>query len=128
MINTFEQKQRRRLLEMRGRLDAEINRMLEAIQEESAPPGEHERGAPSESIDKEIYLEHAEENIHRAVIAALDRIDRHAYGKCAACGNRIPHARLDAIPYAQRCVKCEQHVGVNHEDQHHHTERASGAV
>lgn len=110
MINTFEQKQKRRLLEMRGRLGAEINRILEAIQEEAAPPGEHERGgAPSESIEKEIHLEHTEENIRHAVIAALERIDHHAYGTCTACGGGIPRARLEAIPYAQRCVKCEQH-------------------
>ena len=110
MTDTFEQKQKRRLLEMRGRLGAEINRMIEAVQEEAAPPGEHERGgAPSESIEKEICLEHAEENMHRAVIAALERMDRHAYGKCAACGNTIPRVRLDAIPYAERCVQCEQH-------------------
>jgi RNA polymerase-binding transcription factor DksA len=110
MIRTFEERQRRRLVEMRGRLSLEINRMLDALQEEAVPPGEHERGgAPSESIDKEVYLQNAEANIRRSVIAAIERIDGNTYGRCPGCGAKISRTRLNAIPYAERCVKCEQH-------------------
>ncbi len=39
--------------------------------------------------------------------AALARIDSEEYGVCLDCGNTIPSARLDAIPWAVRCVACQ---------------------
>jgi RNA polymerase-binding transcription factor DksA len=109
MKTAFVEKQKRRLVEMRGRLGTEINRMIEAMREEAVPPGEHERyGAPSESVEKEIHLEHNEESIREAVIAAIDRIEHNRYGTCKGCGRRIPQARLNAIPYAERCFDCEE--------------------
>jgi RNA polymerase-binding transcription factor DksA len=109
MNATYVQTQKRRLMKLRGRLRHDINRMLEAVQEEQRPPGEHERWMiPSESVDKEINLEHTEEEIRRAVNAALERIESGAYGECVDCGKKIPGVRLNAIPYVERCLKCEQ--------------------
>jgi DnaK suppressor protein len=39
---------------------------------------------------------------------ALERIRRGKYGECRGCGEEIPVARLQALPYAARCVKCER--------------------
>lgn len=39
--------------------------------------------------------------------AARERIRRHAYGKCADCGQDIGFERLMACPTAQRCVPCQ---------------------
>jgi RNA polymerase-binding transcription factor DksA len=38
------------------------------------------------------------------VTAALQRIDRGAYGKCVVCGMDIGRERLDALPYTPYCV------------------------
>ncbi len=38
--------------------------------------------------------------------AALDRIARGAYGRCAHCQQDIPTERLDAIPYTRFCAPC----------------------
>ena len=43
-----------------------------------------------------------------AIDAALERIREGTYGICQECGKRIPVARLQALPYAQYCVKCQQ--------------------
>jgi DnaK suppressor protein len=40
------------------------------------------------------------------VIAALDRIDGGEFGACEECGRKIAKARLDALPYARRCIRC----------------------
>ncbi len=40
--------------------------------------------------------------------AALRRIREGTYGTCEGCEKRIPVARLQAIPYARFCVKCQQ--------------------
>jgi RNA polymerase-binding protein DksA len=37
---------------------------------------------------------------------ALDRLERGAYETCARCGESIPLARLNAVPYADRCAEC----------------------
>ena len=38
---------------------------------------------------------------------ALSRIENGVYGKCVKCGEPIPKARLEAIPYAHMCINCK---------------------
>ena len=49
-----------------------------------------------------------EQQILGAIGAALDRLDAGSYGACARCGKKIPEARLQAVPYASRCLPCEK--------------------
>jgi DnaK suppressor protein len=39
---------------------------------------------------------------------ALERMRAGTYGKCEACGAGIPLARLQALPYAVLCIRCQQ--------------------
>lgn len=39
---------------------------------------------------------------------ALERIEDHTYGLCEACGGMIPIARLRFLPYAGKCVICQE--------------------
>jgi DnaK suppressor protein len=43
-------------------------------------------------------------NIERALL----RIRKGSYGECEACGNKIPLARLNALPYATSCIECQR--------------------
>ena len=38
--------------------------------------------------------------------SALARIENGSYGTCAACGEEIEPARLQALPTATRCIGC----------------------
>ena len=38
---------------------------------------------------------------------ALERIDESTYGKCVRCGEALPGKRLDAVPWAHHCVRCQ---------------------
>lgn len=40
------------------------------------------------------------------VEAALERVDRGAYGVCEHCGDPIAAGRLEARPTARRCIAC----------------------
>jgi len=74
------------------------------------------------NVEPEVEEEGQEENIARllarlddrgrgeieAIDAALGRIAAGDYGRCAACGNPIPPARLEAMPTATTCVSCAQ--------------------
>ncbi len=43
-----------------------------------------------------------------AIDAALQRIAEGTYGICVDCGNKIPLARLRAIPHTPYCVRCAE--------------------
>lgn len=42
------------------------------------------------------------------VNAALDRLDRGAYGICERCGQPINPRRLEALPYVTLCIKDQE--------------------
>lgn len=37
---------------------------------------------------------------------ALGRMDNDTYGACTSCGEPIPEPRLEAVPFAARCMDC----------------------
>ena len=39
---------------------------------------------------------------------ALERMDDSGYGKCVRCGQPLPEKRLEAVPWARHCVKCQE--------------------
>lgn len=41
-----------------------------------------------------------------AIRAALGRINDGTYGVCVTCGEDIAAARLNALPFATRCITC----------------------
>jgi DnaK suppressor protein len=53
-------------------------------------------------------------NLNRAhqlrfrVRGALERLDEGSYGQCESCEGDISTARLKALPWASRCLSCEQ--------------------
>ena len=38
---------------------------------------------------------------------ALERIETSGYGKCVHCGEALPEKRLEAVPWARHCVRCQ---------------------
>jgi DnaK suppressor protein len=47
-----------------------------------------------------------------AIDAAIARLGAGVYGTCARCGDEIPLARLQVIPFAQYCVDCQNEANV----------------
>lgn len=41
---------------------------------------------------------------------ALNRIEAGEYGRCKDCGNWIRPARLQIVPNATRCIKCQEQM------------------
>src|SRR6186713_229938 len=39
---------------------------------------------------------------------ALERMRKGEYGRCDGCGEQIPLARLQALPYATTCIQCQR--------------------
>jgi len=66
--------------------------------------------AALDSVQDEISSQLAEvESRELARIEnALARMREGQYGVCEACGCNIPMARLNALPYATSCIKCQR--------------------
>jgi RNA polymerase-binding transcription factor DksA len=57
------------------------------------------------NFDQELTLRvlGSEEDTLDRIEAAIERIDDGSYGRCGECGEKT---RLDAVPYAEECVRC----------------------
>ena len=60
----------------------------------------------------------------KQIETALERMDAGGYGRCLECGDKIPQARLEAVPYATRCVQCAARKSESPEIQEHDHENA----
>jgi DnaK suppressor protein len=58
-------------------------------------------------IQKEQSLLVNEQALLSEVKDALKRIENGSFGRCVDCGQLIPEKRLEALPWAARCVKDE---------------------
>ena len=52
----------------------------------------------------------------RQIQQALDRLQLGEYGICLSCEDSIATKRLQALPWAKYCVKCQERIGENHSD------------
>ena len=68
-----------------------------------------EADAAADDIDRKMIeaLGSAEMKRFKLIDNAIARIKTGKYGLCVKCGKRIPHDRLEAIPYALLCVDCK---------------------
>lgn len=41
---------------------------------------------------------------------ALRRVDEGSYGNCLECGDPIEEKRLDAVPWANFCMRCQERL------------------
>jgi RNA polymerase-binding protein DksA len=57
---------------------------------------------------KELALHENAKQLLVRVTSALERFDRGGYGTCERCGADIDPARLEALPYATLCLRCQQ--------------------
>jgi len=62
--------------------------------------------------DQEVVLRSHEIDLakHRLVEQALRRLERESYGICLECQEAIPERRLEAIPWAAYCVRCQERM------------------
>lgn len=68
--------------------------------------------AALDSVQDEISSQLAEvESRELARIEnALERMRSGHFGQCEGCGCAIPMARLNALPYATHCIKCQREL------------------
>jgi len=74
-------------------------------------------GTAGDAIDQALDSAHHELNSQLAEVEsrelanienALERMRGGNYGICEGCNNKIPFARLSALPYATLCIECQR--------------------
>ena len=88
--------------------DAALNKnRMEGAEDHSTMPI-HMADIGSDNFEQEQTLSfvQSEHGLLEMVDEALVRVKEGTYGICEGCECRIPKARLNAIPYAVKCVKC----------------------
>ncbi|MDQ3926568.1 MAG: TraR/DksA C4-type zinc finger protein [Actinomycetota bacterium] len=110
----FVEKQRERLLQLRG----ELVRMIEGLEEDQRYRAEeeedftqHDSGDRSQSLftrEMDATVEQTIERRLRNVERALQKIEEGSYGICDDTGEPIPRGRLEAVPEAIYTVEAQQ--------------------
>jgi RNA polymerase-binding protein DksA len=106
---------RKRLADERERLvtvieeietEQEEVRLTETSSDRSPDPNTAEGGSLAFELEMELSLAKNAEDLLAKVDEAIHRIDEGTYGNCAECGQAIPVARLEVLPYTKLCVDC----------------------
>lgn len=94
----------------RARLRQELDRW-ETVPHDNLGHGNHMADDATEVFEqaRDLALRQSIERLLGQVEGALERFSKGAYGLCEKCGEAIDPARLEALPYATLCVRCQQH-------------------
>ena len=114
-LDPFIRKQKEKLLQLR---DAMVDSMAGVAQDtlrsraegsEASAFGMHQADAGSDAYDRDFALSllSQEQDALYEIDEALKRIEVGTYGKCEMSGKPIPHALLEAIPFARFTVECQ---------------------
>jgi RNA polymerase-binding transcription factor DksA len=117
-LDPFVRKQKENLLQLR---DAMVDSMAGVAQDtlrsraegsEASAFGMHQADAGSDAYDRDFALSllSQEQDALYEIDQALKRIEMGTYGKCEMSGKPIPHARLEAIPFARFTVECQSQL------------------
>ncbi len=117
-LSPFTRKQKEKLLQLR---DAMVDSMAGVAQDtlrsraegsEASAFGMHQADAGSDAYDRDFALSllSQEQDALYEIDQALKRIEVGTYGICEMSGKPIPHARLEAIPFARFTVECQSQL------------------
>jgi DnaK suppressor protein len=103
------QAERERVLAEVQSLRDDLSHSIEDLVDEDGNDS-HLADSATETLDRgmEQSLEDNAENLLAHIDAALTRLDEGTYGRCERCGQPIAEERLEALPYATRCIECKR--------------------
>jgi len=92
---------------------AELNHVLATAEQETrAGAARHADPADQAAAEYErqaiVHKSNTARQMLKTLGQALERIRQGSFGECAECGGDIEPKRLEAIPWARYCVKCQE--------------------
>lgn len=83
---------------------------VDAVEASEGPQDFEEVAIDFLETQKEQSIQVNEQALLTEIEQALVRLDNGTYGTCIVCGQPIPEKRLEAIPWAARCIKDEEQL------------------
>ena len=99
---------------VRAALLVERARLLEEIGETIVAPGQMTYGSQAAAASqvfaqqRDLALRDRSDQQLVLVDEALARLDGGTFGPCVRCGQPIATERLEALPWAARCIDCQR--------------------
>ncbi len=104
----------RSLVNKLQRRAAEIQEMVRTEFDEFQRVNDHtvgdagDRGIESHASELTSRMAESESRELADIEEALDRLRDGTFGDCEDCGKSIPMNRLQVVPHARRCVRCQK--------------------
>jgi len=95
-----------KLLALKDELTQRINAIDKDIKHEGMSSNWTEQATERENDEVLESLGNSSEQELVMINSALKRIDSGDYFSCSICGEEIPSARLELLPFSTRCVSC----------------------
>ena len=107
---------RRRLSSEYESVIKSINRSRFAAKEIQLENTEDEGDLAAISHERELLYNLHESDFTRLrfIQQAMKAMDRGQYGECVRCGEDINEKRLDAVPWATMCIRCQGETEAEH--------------
>lgn len=103
-VDHFKQK----LMQLKNEITQRISRIDTDIKHEGMSADWTEQASERENDEVLESLGNSSEQELVMINAALQRIDSGDYFHCSACGETIPEARLELLPFTTYCINCAQ--------------------
>jgi RNA polymerase-binding protein DksA len=108
-------KTRETLLEKRSALVRQVEQLHEnaadstkATENSKSPLNSAENASDAYEQDFAFISMESEEELLRKIDVALQRLRDKTYGVCGECGKDINAERLEYLPWATMCIKCQE--------------------
>ena len=107
---------RQRLSSEYENLTKSIDRRRLAAQEIKLENTEDEGDLATISHDRDLLYNLHEGGFERLrfIQEAIKALDRGQYGECISCGEDIKEKRLEAVPWATMCIRCQEETEAEH--------------
>lgn len=112
---------RDRLLERRESLVSQVAEAEMSSRERDLESTQDPADMAANAYTKELLISMSanDRKLLQLIDEALERVEDGEYGECVNCGEPVQEKRLDAVPWARYCLKCQdlQERGLLNEDE-----------
>lgn len=116
MVKRFDKKEReqfrKQLLEKKFGIIHKLSKVIDESKEMESNVAQDAVDKAETSYTKEFLLSLSDADREQLVQIdeALRRLEHDEFGLCQQCGKEISRKRLEAIPWAQYCISCQEKI------------------
>jgi RNA polymerase-binding transcription factor len=100
---------RDKLLDRRESLVGQVQQAELYTRERDAEATQDPADMAANAYTKELLVSMSDNDrqLLNLIDEALERMEDSGFGKCIRCGQALPEKRLEAVPWARHCVRCQ---------------------